>query len=85
MRGLSRMIHAMCVHVAVSDRPWQVGDSDRDPGTVSSDTGSEWWREEWRMEGGEGGRGEYYTKIVGLRESISSTGAVVKELIIISF
>ena len=36
--------------------------------------------EEWRMEGGEGGRGEYYTKIVGLRESISSTGAVVKEL-----
>ena len=32
------------------------------------------------MEGGEGGRGEYYTKIVGLRESISSTGAVVKEL-----
>ena len=37
--------------------------------------------EEWRMEGGEGGRGEYYTKIVGLRESISSTGAVVKELI----
>ena len=36
--------------------------------------------EEWRQEGGEGERGEYYTKIAGLREIISSTGAVANEL-----
>ena len=29
--------------------------------------------EEWRQEGGEGGRGEYYRKTAGLREIISST------------
>ena len=39
--------------------------------------------EEWRQEGGEGGRGEYYRKTAGLREIISSTGAVAKELKVI--
>ena len=29
---------------------------------------------------GGGGRGEYYTKIAGLREIISSTGVVANEL-----
>ena len=57
-----------------------VGVSDRDPGTGILGHGEWVMEEEWRMEGGEGGQGEYYTKIVGLRESISSTGAVVKEL-----
>ena len=36
--------------------------------------------EEWREEGEEGGRGEYYRKTAGLREIISSTGAVANEL-----
>ena len=62
---------------------WQavtVGVSDRDPGTGVL---GEWeWEveEEWRQEGEEGGRGEYYWKIASLREIISSTGAVANEL-----
>ena len=63
---------------------WQavtVGVSDRDPGTGVLGHGEWEVEEEWREEGGEGGRGEYYIKIAGLREIISSTGAVANELI----
>ena len=38
--------------------------------------------EEWRMEWEEGGGGEYYRKIAGLGEFVSSTGAVANELTI---
>ena len=62
---------------------WQavtVGVSDRDPGTGVSGDGEWEVEEEWREEWEEGGRGEYYRKIAGLGEIISSTGAVANEL-----
>ena len=62
---------------------WQavtVGVSDRDPRTGVSGDGEWEVEEEWREEGEEGARGEYYQKIAGLREIISSTGAVANEL-----
>ena len=66
---------------------WQAvtgGVSDPDPQTGVSGNG-EWEVEErWREEGEEeGARGKYYRKIAGLREIISSTGAVANELTVL--
>ena len=70
-------------HMRERSSQWQavtVGVSDRDPRTGVSVDGEWEVEEEWREEGEEGGRGEYYRKIAGFREIISSTGAVAKEL-----